>query len=89
MHKAAIIEELGIPELLLPKDVNNALLANDRVKYFFSLIQMSKSHADHPDEDISNLMDGRLASNVQDKKFDVVVSQTTKIGPSHYYIPFF
>ena len=75
MHKTGIIDELGISELLLPKVINDALMANDRVKYFFSLIQMAKNHADNSNENFSNLVDERLASNVQDNRFETILDQ--------------
>ena len=89
IYKTEIISELGITELLLPKAINDALLSNDRVKYFFSLIQMAKRHADDPTAEFSNLADERHASNVEDKRFDTVVQQSTKIDSAHYYIKSF
>jgi uncharacterized protein Yka (UPF0111/DUF47 family) len=89
IHKTEIVSELGIQELLFPKAVNDALAANDRIKYFFSLIQIAKQHADDPNEMFSNLADDRYASGVEDKRFDTVISESTKIDSNHYYIASF
>ena len=89
IYKTEIISELGIPELLLPKLINDALLANDRVKYFFSLIQMAKGHAADPTGAFSNLTDERHASSVEDKRFDTVIPQSTKVDSAHYHIACF
>jgi hypothetical protein len=35
-YKSQIVTDLGVYELLIPRLINEALLANDRVKYFFS-----------------------------------------------------
>ena len=41
-EKRTIIEELGEDGLLLPVLINRALTANDRSKYFFSLLQTAR-----------------------------------------------
>ncbi|HEY7109916.1 MAG TPA: hypothetical protein VH415_10830, partial [Nitrososphaeraceae archaeon] len=54
-EKTQIIRELGMKELLLPKLISDALEANDRVKYFFTLLQAAKYHVDNPQTELSNL----------------------------------
>jgi hypothetical protein len=49
-YKSQIVTDLGVYELLIPRLINEALLANDRVKYFFSLLQMAKEHAEGHDD---------------------------------------
>ena len=53
--KTRIVEELGEQELVLPHLVAEALRANDRVKYFLSLAQACRDHADHPDRPAADL----------------------------------
>jgi len=85
--KTKMISELGEGELLLPRLVNDALSANDRVKYYFTLLQMSKSHADNPDMDYSNLKKERQASGVEGDKLDSVVERSGKEKGGDYNIP--
>jgi uncharacterized protein Yka (UPF0111/DUF47 family) len=47
--KNAIIEVLGERALLLPKALQEALAANDRLKLCFSLLQAAERHAEHPE----------------------------------------
>lgn len=54
-EKREILHELGEDELLLPTLLNSALKANDRIKYYFTLLQAAKNHADNPDQSHSNL----------------------------------
>jgi len=86
IHKTEIVSELGITELLLPKLINDALLANDRVKYFFSLVRMAKQRADDPTGEFSNLTSERHSSGVEDSGFDTVIQQSTKIDADYYHI---
>ena len=43
VEKYEILEELGEEKLLLPALVNAALMANDRIKYYFTLIQAARA----------------------------------------------
>lgn len=86
VDKTQIIDELGYKELLLPRLIGEALSANDRTKYFFSLLQTAKSRAESPDDEFSNLKTERQASGVQDSAFDSVVEQSCIEG-ERYRIP--
>ena len=85
--KTKMISELGANELLLPRLINDALSANDRAKYFFTLVQMAKGHADQPEVEITNLKRERQASGVEDIKYDTVVEKSTKESEGKYHIP--
>ena len=76
-------------ELLLPGLISDALSANDRVKYFFSLIQMAKHHADNSQTQISNLRNEREECGISEISFDKVVEYSTKKAnlENSYYIP--
>ena len=88
-YKSQIITDLGENELLIPRLVDQALSANDRVKYFFSLVQMAKEHAEDRDNDIgySNLRNERLAYAIDNGIFDKVIQATVKIDSNKYHIP--
>jgi hypothetical protein len=87
VYKAQIIADLGVDELLVPKLINEALSANDRVKYFFSLLQMAKEHAEgHDDAGYLNSNE-RRACGVDDDRFDRVIGESGKIDSEHYRIP--
>jgi len=85
--KKQMIKELGEEELILPTLVNNALAANDRVKYYFTLLQAARSHASHPGREVSNLRAEREAAGVEDPAFDRVVTGSVKAGNGRWQIP--
>lgn len=87
--KYQIIDELGASYLLLPKAINEGLIANDRVKYFFTLLQLAKNSADNPKHDQPDLKKERLICNINNASFDTVIKQTTKDQKNNYKIPEF
>src|SRR4029450_11729887 len=72
--KIDILETLGETSLLLPESINRALAANDRIKYFLTLLQSARDHANRPDADPPSLRREREASGVDDSSFDDVAS---------------
>lgn len=86
-EKKTIIEELGEEELLLPGLVNAALIANDRIKYYFTLLQTACGHADHPDREFSSLRIERESADIENPLLDNVVAGTKKSGQDMYAIP--
>ena len=78
--KTKILEAIGETELQQAAAVNAALAANDRIKYYFSLLQMALSHAERPDQGVDDLRRERLASGVQDALFDKVVAEARLQG---------
>ncbi len=87
MSKSAIIRELGEECLLLPQLVNSALDANERAKYFLTLLQSARAHADQPDRPASSLVSERLAAGVGDDRFDAVVAGTHNGTAGVYDLP--
>jgi len=85
-EKDRIIHELGIDELLLPKLISDALVANDRAKYFLTLLQSARGHADDPGEQFSNLKRERLLCGVEDETLDMVVEGSKKLDDGRYDI---
>jgi hypothetical protein len=85
--KQEIVAELGEEELLLPGLIARSLAANDRVKYYFALLQTARSNAEHPRVPTLDLKGERLASQVDDDFLDDVVGGAKKDRGSGYRIP--
>lgn len=88
VEKNSIVRELGEEGLLLFELVNSALTANDRIKYYFTLLQTSREKAEHPQVEFPSLRTEREDAEEKNEKFDRVVSETLKRGPETYFIPF-
>lgn len=85
--KIRIIDALGEPKLLLPALVNEALAANDRAKYFFTLLQMGQARADDPLHNAPDLAVERLAAGIEDDELDSVVAQCARAEAGNYRMP--
>ncbi|HEX3991377.1 MAG TPA: DUF47 family protein [Acetobacteraceae bacterium] len=84
--KTRILEAMGVTELQRASGLSDALAANDRVKYLFSLLQMAVSHADHPDQPAVSLKRERLAAGVDDASLDDMVA-TAQRRARNYQLP--
>ena len=69
-EKIEILSELGEPALLLPGQIDRALAANDRVKYYMTLLQTAASHAEAPAQPVPDLSVERIAAGVSDVGLD-------------------
>jgi len=78
--KTQILAAIGESELQPAAALNAALAANDRVKYFFSLLQLALDHAEHPGHPAATLERERIACGVDDPDLDSAVASTRKIG---------
>lgn len=87
-EKASIIAELGEQDVLLPALVQQALVANDQVKYYFSLLQTARQRAEHPGQTPSTLRAEREASGIEEPILDGVVVGTVRTGEGHYAVPY-
>jgi len=87
-EKRTIIEELGEDGLILPVLINRALAANDRIKYFFSLLQTAKERADHPERTLPNLRVERETASIEIEDYDTVVEGTKAAQNGQYIVPF-
>jgi uncharacterized protein Yka (UPF0111/DUF47 family) len=85
--KARMISELGEQALLLPSLVNRALAANDRAKYYLSLLQAGAAHAERPGERAPDLHRERQVAGIADRTLDSVAEGTTVAGPGLYLVP--
>ena len=86
--KESIIRELGESELVLPVLVNNALAANDRIKYYFTLLQTALARAQEPFREYSNLRVERETAGVANNQLDGVVLGSSMVNPGLVRIPF-
>ena len=78
--KSQILAAIGESELQPAAALNAALAANDRVKYFFSLLQMALDHAEHPEHSAATLKRERNACGVDDPDLDGAVASARKVG---------
>jgi hypothetical protein len=83
--KSQIIHELGSKSLLLPQLINEGLEANDKSKYFMTLVQFAKSHSDNPLAEIDSLRKERLLYKIDDPELDEVIPNSKK-EDAHYHI---
>lgn len=85
--KTQILAAIGEAGLQPASQVNEALAANDRVKYAFSLLQMALAHADAPDQPTTSLKRERIACGIDDPELDSVVAGARSAGKS-CHVPF-
>ena len=71
-----------------PNLVNSALIANDKVKYFFTLLQTARARADEPAREFPNLQLERRASEIDNAHLDSVVANAAQTAQGEYHIPF-
>ncbi len=76
-QKTRIVDTLGEQSLLLPAAINAALAANDRAKYYFTLLQTAIQRALRPDSRAPDLRRERLACGVDNDALDGVVADAT------------
>ena len=85
--KTSIVASLGERKLALPGMVNEALAANDRIKYFFTLLQAARQQADDPLRAPPRLRSERLQAGVEDAALDDVPGEAQQLDDDTYRIP--
>lgn len=85
-EKLRIIEALGEARLALPALTRQALSANDRAKYYFTLLQEAQYHADHPESPTPRLAMERSLVGVADDEEDISPATSSRGGET-YRIP--
>jgi uncharacterized protein Yka (UPF0111/DUF47 family) len=85
--KAGVLEQIGERGLLLPELINRGLAANDRLKYYLTLLQTAHAYAQAPGQQIPNLRHEREASGISDAALDDVVGASRMVTNSTVYIP--
>jgi uncharacterized protein Yka (UPF0111/DUF47 family) len=86
-EKAHIVDALGERALLMPSLVNAALAANDRAKYFFTLLQTARHQSESPAQQPPDLRAERIASGVADASYDEVIAAATRRDDGTYAFP--
>ncbi|MGZ5039974.1 MAG: hypothetical protein ACXWBQ_04455 [Usitatibacter sp.] len=79
-QKTRIAGILGERGLVMPALVNAGLAANDRAKYYFTLLQGAAAHASRPDRPAPDLRRERLACGIDDASLDAVVGASRAEG---------
>ena len=87
MSKTQIIDLLGEKGLLLPAQLNAAILANERAKYVLALLQMAAANADSPSAQAVTLRAEREACGIAEAQLDRVIARSEALGPGVYHIP--
>ncbi|MGE3958703.1 MAG: hypothetical protein AB7H96_18465 [Vicinamibacterales bacterium] len=85
--KARIVEQLGERALLLPSAINDALAANDRLKFYLTLLQGARSHALQPRQPSPDLRVERENSGVADSALDDVPGASAVTGAGLLSVP--
>ena len=85
--KASIVASLGERKLALPRMVNEALGANDRIKYLFTVLQAARHQADDPMATAPRLRNERLQAGVDDVALDEVPRGAQRVDADTYRIP--
>jgi hypothetical protein len=78
--KTQMTEILGEVALALPTQIEAGLAANDRLKYYFTLLQVARSHADRPDHKAPSLKQERLVAGINDSALDRTIADTRTEG---------
>ncbi len=71
--KSAVLDAIGETGLNRPGQIEAALAANDRIKYYFSLLQTAIARADHPEQPADPLRHERIACDVTNRDLDELV----------------
>jgi uncharacterized protein Yka (UPF0111/DUF47 family) len=85
--KTAIVASLGERKLALPRMVNEALAANDRIKYLFTLLQAARHQADDPQASPPKLRNERLQAGIEDESLDGVPGEARRVDEHTYHVP--
>jgi uncharacterized protein Yka (UPF0111/DUF47 family) len=84
--KAQILGAIGETGLERSTQVYAGLAANDRLKYFLSLLQMAVEHADRPEQSAVNLREERLACGIKDSGLDDLAAASSR-NDGYYHVP--
>jgi uncharacterized protein Yka (UPF0111/DUF47 family) len=84
LEKIGIISEIGEERVLLPGLVNRGLDANEKTKYYFTLLQAARAAADEPDRPPVTLQAEREAAGIEDDDLDSCIGNSER-GPEGMY----
>jgi len=83
LEKSKAIETLGEASLLLPAQTAAALLANDRLKFYLTTLQVAAMHADTPDSPPPDLSRERTAAGVRETWPDEMAVGAVRVGGAY------
>jgi uncharacterized protein Yka (UPF0111/DUF47 family) len=81
--KHSIVAALGEHGLALPRLIDEALAANDRVKYRLTLLQLARRHADAPEQPLPDLRTERGAARIDAAELDDLPRGCERAGDSY------
>jgi uncharacterized protein Yka (UPF0111/DUF47 family) len=84
--KDSIIDVLGERALLLPKKLEDALAANDRLKVCFTVLQAAERHADHPEEPAPDFFAERHSAGM-DGALEVGIEESRRESDGALHVP--
>jgi uncharacterized protein Yka (UPF0111/DUF47 family) len=76
--KSQILEVIGETDLNRSAQIHSALAANDRIKYYLSLLQLALLRADHPERPPESLQHERIASGLDNRALDDLLTQSRR-----------
>ncbi|HXY95915.1 MAG TPA: hypothetical protein VEH00_02995 [Steroidobacteraceae bacterium] len=85
-NKGSIIDVLGERALLLPRRLEEALAANDRLKVCFTLLQAAERHADHPEEAVPDFVTERHAAGM-DGELEFAIADSRREASGELVVP--
>jgi len=85
LEKRKAIETLGEASLLLPAQTAAALAANDRLKYYFSVLEVAIQHADAPSSAPMDLSRERVAAGVRETWPDEMSVGAVRVGGEYEF----
>jgi uncharacterized protein Yka (UPF0111/DUF47 family) len=85
--KQSIVAALGEHRLALPRLLEEALAANDRVKYRLTLLQLARRHADAPDQPLPDLRAERAAARIETAELDQLPRACEPVAGEAYRLP--
>ena len=86
-EKQRILDALGEHHLRVPSLIGAALSANDRIKYYFSLLQFAVASAGKPSAGRPSLCNERLAAGERDDRLDSAVPEAVQIDALRVRMP--
>lgn len=85
--KDKILITLGENTIILPEAVNSGLVANDKIKYFLTLLQSAKIKAATNQPFKTNLRIERENAGINNVIYDNVIEESFEIKENTFYIP--
>jgi uncharacterized protein Yka (UPF0111/DUF47 family) len=85
--KQSIVAALGEHGLALPRLIDEALAANDRIKYRLTLLQVARRHADRPEQALPDLRAERTAARIDDAALDELALGCERADGDDYRLP--